>query len=110
MKLLIHTGDSETSMDASPDAIHSVLNPPSNIDYGTTFSLTSSDNWTLAAICVTNVYLPPTEEGGFLLILDNGESHKECLTQFTRNQIVEYLNKFLASDISWVDNFDWYEV
>lgn len=110
MELLILTGSGETTMDASPDVIHSALNPQDNIDYGTTFTLTSLDNWTLTAICVTNVYLPPTEEGEFLLILDNGESHKECLTQFTRNQAMENLSKFLAGNMSWVDNFDWHEV
>jgi hypothetical protein len=110
MQLLISTGYDETRMEASPEVIHSALYPDGNIDYGSSFTLESLDNWTLDAICVSSVYLPPNEEGEFHLILDNGTSHNECLTLFTRSQTVEYLNKFLAGDMSWVDNFDWDEV
>jgi len=110
MQLLIHTGNGDTSIDASPNAIHSALNPQDNLDYGATFSLTTSDNWTLSAICVTNCYLPPDEEGEFLVQLDNPELQRECLAGFTRNQVIEYLNKFVMGDMAWVDNFEWYEV
>jgi len=110
MQLLIHTGNGDTSIDASPDAIHSALNPQDNVDYGTTFSLTTSDNWTLSAICVINCYLPPDKQGEFLLAIDNPELQRECLTRFTRNQVMEYLNKFVVGDMARVDNFEWYAV
>lgn len=61
MELLIYAGNGEISIDGSPEAIHSALNPHDNIDYGTTFSLRTSSGWTLAAICVSSVYLPPND-------------------------------------------------
>lgn len=71
MKFLIQTAYGETLMNASPNAIHLALFPEGNIDYGATFSLESS-GLSLAAICVSEAYLSPKEEGSFLLVLTSG--------------------------------------
>ncbi len=110
MQLLINTGYGETNMNASAKAIYSALYPEGQIDYSASFSLESSEGMSLVATCTSEVHLLPNEEDEFLLTLANVESHKECSEQFTRSQIAEYLNRFLAGDHTWANQFEWNKV